>query len=121
MRILIGVVAVAVALLAGCATVGEIRANPPVISLTSSSPAEQVAECIRDGWQSTSLIGGSVGGQLQKSGSSFSVIAPNPESPWHVADVAPLAGSASKVTYRFHRTWQSPAASVTDVVKTCAN
>ncbi|MDH0646228.1 hypothetical protein N5D48_05110 [Pseudomonas sp. GD03858] len=118
MRILIG--AVAVMLLAGCANVADIRSSPPVLSLTSKKSAEQTAECIRDGWQSTSLIGGSVGGVLQKSGGSFSVIAPNAESPWHVADVIPTGGSKSKVVYRFHRNWQEPSDRVLDVVKSCA-
>ncbi|HFL7941860.1 TPA: hypothetical protein ACG5DM_004975 [Pseudomonas putida] len=118
MRILIG--AVGLMLLAGCATVADVRATPPVLSLTSARPAEQVAECIRDGWQSTSLTGGSVGGLLQKSGSGFSVIAPDPVSPWHIADIAPTGTSTSKVIYRFHRKWQAPGANIINVVKTCA-
>lgn len=118
MRILIA--ALGLALLAGCANVAEIRSGPPVLSLASKKSAVQTAECIRDGWQSTSLIGGSVGGVLQASGGSFSVIAPNAESPWHVADVIPTGGSTSKVVYRFHRTWQSPSDRVLDVVKSCA-
>lgn len=118
MRILVG--AVGLVLLAGCANVADIRANPPVLSLISQKSAEQTAECIRDGWQSTSLIGGSVGGVLQKSGRGFSVIAPNPESPWHVADVVPSGATTSKVSYRFHRTWQAPSDKVLVVVKSCA-
>lgn len=118
MRILIGMVGLA--LLAGCANVADIRANPPVLSLTSTKSAEQVAECIRDGWQSTSIIGGSVGGVLQKSGNNYSVIAPNSETPWHIADVAPSAVDASKITYRFHRTWQAPSEKVLSIVRSCA-
>lgn len=118
MRILIG--AVGLALLGGCANVADIRANPPVLSLKSTKSAEQVAECIRDGWQSTSIIGGSVGGVLQKSGNSYSVIAPNSESPWHIADIVSVAVDASKITYRFHRTWQEPSEKVLSVVRSCA-
>lgn len=118
MRILMG--ALGLALLAGCANVADIRANPPVLSLKSAKSAEQVAECIRDGWQSTSIIGGSVGGVLQKSGNSYSVIAPNPESPWHIADIAPVTVDSSKITYRFHRTWQAPSERVLGVVRSCA-
>lgn len=118
MRILAG--ALGLLVLGGCANVADIRANPPVLSLKSTKSAEQVAECIRDGWQSTSIIGGSVGGVLQKSGNSYSVIAPNPETPWHIADIAPLAVDASKITYRFHRTWQAPSEKVLSVVRSCA-
>lgn len=118
MRILI--CGLGLSLLGGCANVADIRTNPAVLSLNSTKSAEQVAECIRDGWQSTSLVGGSVGGVLQKSGNSYSVIAPNPETPWHIADIVPAAAGASKITYRFHRTWQAPSAKVVDVVNTCA-
>jgi hypothetical protein len=117
MRILIG--ALAVAMLAGCATTNDIRNNPPIVKVSSSKSAKHVAECIRDGWQGTSLIGGSVGGVLQTSGEKYSVIAPNPESPWHVADVTPMP-SGSMVAYHFFRTWQDPSSSVTDVVRNCS-
>lgn len=112
--------ALGLSLLGGCANVADIRANPAVLSLNSTKSAEQVAECIRDGWQSTSIVGGSVGGVLQKSGNSYSVIAPNPETPWHIADIDPATVDASKITYRFHRTWQAPSGKVVDVVKACA-
>jgi hypothetical protein len=118
MRILIA--GLAMALLAGCSSVAEIRATPAVLSLSSQKPARAVAECIRDGWQATSIVGGSVGGILQQSGERFSVIAPNSESPWHVADVVPVGGG-SAVRYHFFRTWQSPSAQVTKVVSDCTN
>lgn len=117
MKLFVG--ALAVALLAGCSTASDIRNTPPVLQLSSAKTAKNVAECIRDGWQGTSLIGGSVGGVLQSSGDRYSVIAPNPESPWHVVDIAPSA-SGSTVAYHFFRTWQDPSAKVTDVVKNCA-
>lgn len=113
-------VAVALMLLAGCSSVAEIRTTPAVLSLSSTKPAKAVAECIRDGWQATPIVGGSVGGILQQSGERFSVIAPNSESPWHVADVVPV-GSGSIVRYHFFRTWQSPSAQVTKVVSDCTN
>lgn len=116
MRILIGVLVVS--LLAGCSSVADIRATPAVLSLSSENPAKVVAECIRDGWQSTSIIGGTVGGVLQQSGDKFSVVAPNGESPWHVVDVFP-SGSGSTVRYHFYRTWQSPNDKVTKVVSNC--
>lgn len=116
MRIVIG--ALAVALLAGCSTVEDIRENPPIVDSHSAKSAESVAECIRDGWQGVSLVGGSVGGQLQKSGGRYAVIAPNSETPWHVADVKPEQGG-SRVTYRFYRTWQSPPSGVPAVVSRC--
>ncbi|QYM99497.1 hypothetical protein K1T36_20740 [Pseudomonas protegens] len=116
MRILIA--GLAMALLAGCSSVAEIRATPAVLSLSSPKQAKAVAECIRDGWQATSIVGGSVGGILQQSGEGFSVIAPNSESPWHVADVSPAAGG-SIVRYHFYRTWQSPSNQVIRVVSDC--
>ena len=117
MRLIVG--ALAVALLAGCATTNDIRSNPPIVKVSSSKSAKLVAECIRDGWQGTSLIGGSVGGVLQTSGEKYSVIAPNSESPWHVADVTPTP-NGSMVAYHFFRTWQDPSSSVTDVVRNCS-
>lgn len=118
MRFLLAV-PVLLAGLAGCATTNDIRSNPPIIKISSSKSAKSVAECIRDGWQGTSLIGGSVGGVLQTSGEKYSVIAPNPESPWHVVDVTPTP-SGSVVAYHFFRTWQDPATRVTDVVRSCS-
>lgn len=118
MRILIA--ALGVALLTGCSSVADIRKTPAVLSISSTKPARVVAECIRDGWQSTSIVGGSVGGVLQQSGDKFSVVAPNGESPWHVADVLPV-GSGSAVQYRFYRTWQSPSDRVTKVVSDCSS
>lgn len=117
MRILIG--ALAVALLAGCSNVADIRSNPALLSISSEKPAKAVAECVRDGWQSTSIIGGSVGGILQQSGERFSVVAPNGESPWHVVDVVPKGGG-SIAQYHFYRTWQSPNDMVTKVVSDCS-
>lgn len=74
--------------LVGCSSVAEVRDTPRLLVITSSAPAEQVAECIRDGWQSTKVVGGSVGGVLQKSGARYSVVT-SPEIPWHVVDVYP--------------------------------
>ena len=117
MRILIG--AMAVALLVGCSSVADVRRAPAVLSLSSAKPAKVIAECIRNGWQSTSIVGGSIGGILQQSGDRISVVAPNGESPWHVVDVNPVA-SGSSVQYRFYRTWQSPSDKVTQVVSNCS-
>lgn len=105
----------------GCSTVQDIRETPPVARLHSAKSAEELAECIVNSWQSVSLIGGSVGGQIQKSGSSYSVIAPNAETPWHVADILPLVDGGSNVTYRYHRTWQSPNSKVVSAIKACAD
>lgn len=117
MRILIG--AAVVALLAGCSSVADVRTTPAVLSINSNKPAKAVAECIRDGWQSTSIVGGSVGGILQQSGDKFAVIAPNAEAPWHVVDVLPT-GAGSSIKYRFYRTWQSPSDKITKIVSDCS-
>lgn len=113
------VAALGVALLAGCSSIADVRSTPAVLSLSSAKPAKLIAECIRDGWQSTSIVGGSIGGILQQSGDRLSVVAPNGESPWHVVDVTPAA-SGSSVQYRFYRTWQSPSDKVTQVVSDCS-
>lgn len=113
------VIALFMSTLCACSTVSDTRNTPPVLSLVSSAPPLQVAECIQDGWQNTSLVGGSVGGALQKSGSTYSVIAPNTETPWHVVDVA-KSHSGSKVSYHFFRSWQSPSDKVLDVVRRCS-
>lgn len=117
MRILLG--ALVVALLGGCSTVADIRQNSSLVSLASKNSSESVAECIRDGWQTTSVIGGSVGGVLQKSVDGYAVIAPNAENPWHVVDIK-TKGTGSLISYRFYRTWQSPPAAVPETVRRCA-
>ncbi|WP_313650440.1 hypothetical protein [Pseudomonas soli] len=106
------------ALLAGCASVNDTRGNPPLLSLQSSKAAPDVAECIRDGWQSTTVLGASIGGILQSSGARYSVLAPDAQAPLHVVDVTPNA-NGSVVQYHFYRTWQSPLQRVTDAVKAC--
>lgn len=104
--------------LAGCSSVADVRGNQPVLTLNSALPAEHAAECIRDGWQATKVLGGTVGGVLQKSGNRYSVVA-SPDIPWHVADVEP-SESGSRITYHFYRTWQSPPAQVLEAVRDCA-
>lgn len=116
MRLLI--TAAGIVCLTACSSVAEVRDTPPLIVIKSSAPAEQVAECIRDGWQSTKVVGGSIGGVLQKSGPRYSVVA-SPEIPWHVVDVD-SSQSGSIVTYHFYRTWQSPPAQVQQVIRSCA-
>lgn len=113
------IIGLALAMLEGCSSISDIRANPPTVELTTRCPANEVAECIRDGWQDIRIIGGSIGGVLQSSGERYSVIAPNAEMPWHVADVTPY-GKGSRVSYHFYRTWQSPMERVIEVVKGCS-
>lgn len=117
MRVLFG--AFGLALLAGCASVAETRSNPPLLTLSSQKSAQQVAECIRDSWQSTTVLGASVGGILQSSGARYSVLAPDAQAPLHLVDVEP-SGAGSTVRYHFYRTWQSPLERVTDAVTACA-
>lgn len=117
MRILIGVLGAA--LLSGCASVADTRSNPPLLVLNSQKPARELAECIRDTWQSTTVLGASIGGILQTSGDRYSVLAPDAQAPLHLVDVEPAKGG-STVRYHFYRTWQSPLARVTDAVRVCA-
>lgn len=117
MRILIG--AVLLAILAGCASVADTRSNPPLLTLSSQKSALELAECIRDKWQNTTVLGASIGGILQSSGDRYSVLAPDAQAPLHLVDVEPSKGG-SMVRYHFYRTWQSPLDRVTDAVKVCA-
>lgn len=117
MRTLIG--AVGITLLAGCASVADTRSNPPLLSLSSQKPAREVAECIRDSWQSTTVLGSSIGGILQTSGSRYSILAPDAQAPLHLVDVD-STNSGSEIRYHFYRTWQSPLGRVTDAVRACA-
>lgn len=117
MRILI--TALAVAMLPGCASVGDTRSNPALLVLQSSKQPKQAAECIRDAWQNTSVLGASVGGVLQSSGERYSVLAPDVQAPLHLVDITPTPGG-SRISYHFYRTWQSPLERVPDAVRSCA-
>lgn len=117
MRALIG--AVGLTFLAGCASVSDTRSNPPLLTLSSPTPARAVAECIRDSWQSTTVLGSSIGGTLQISGNRYSILAPDAQAPLHLVDVDPT-NSGSEIRYHFYRTWQSPLQRVTDAVRACA-
>ena len=117
MRLCIG--AMGLALLAGCAGVGETRTNPPLLELDSSMQPRQAAECVRDAWQNTTVLGASVGGILQSSGDRFSILAPDAQAPLHLVDITPTE-SGSRITYHFYRTWQSPLDRVLEAVRSCA-
>lgn len=106
------------AMLAGCANVADTRSNPPLLSLSSHRPALDVAECIRDSWQSTTVVGASLGGVMQKSGDRYSVLAPDTQAPLHLVDIVPDKGG-SFIQYHFYRTWQSPLERVIDAVRKC--
>lgn len=69
MKLFVG--SLALVSMAGCASVGDSRSNPPLLSLQSSKPAKVVAECIRDGWQGTTVLGAGIGGILQTSGDRY--------------------------------------------------
>lgn len=111
--------ALGVLMLAGCASVGDTRRNPPLLELHSSRQPKQVAECVRDAWQNTTVLGASVGGVLQSSGSRYSILAPDAQSPLHLVDVTPAPGG-SRISYHFYRTWQTPLQRVPDAVRSCA-
>lgn len=113
------ILAAGLALLAGCASVGDTRNTPPLLSLNSKNSPKQVAECIRDGWQNINVWGAGIGGTLQESSGRYTVFSPDSQTPWSLADVQPVSGG-SAIRYHFYRTWQSPNASITDVVKSCS-
>lgn len=49
--------AVAVALLAGCASMNEKRADGPAASFSSTKSVEKLSECVLFAWQNQSLAG----------------------------------------------------------------
>lgn len=63
MRILIG--AVGLALLAGCASMEEKRANGPAHAYSSRQTASAVAECVLYAWQNQSLAGSHIDASIQ--------------------------------------------------------
>lgn len=118
-RVRILAVGLGLASLAGCATVGDTRNNPSLLELDSRLQPQQAAECVRDAWQRTTVLGASLGGVLQSSGGRLSVLAPDAQSPVHLVDVTPTQGG-SHISYHFYRTWQSPLQRVLDAVMSCA-
>lgn len=117
MRILMA--ALGVVVLTGCASVGDTRSNPPLLELHTAKQPKQAAECVRDAWQNTTVLGASVGGVLQSSGERYSVLAPDVQAPLHLVDFTPAPGG-SRISYHFYRTWQSPLGRVLDAVRSCA-
>lgn len=117
MRLFFG--AFGLSLVVSCANVTDTRSNPALLSLSSQKPAREVAECIRDGWQGTTVLGSSVGGILQRSGGGYSILAPDAQAPLHLVDVVSKNGG-SEIRYHFYRTWQYPLERVTDAVRACA-
>lgn len=63
MRVLIG--AVGLALLAGCASMNEIRVDGPARSFSSAKATNDVAECVLFAWQNQSLMGAHYGASIQ--------------------------------------------------------
>lgn len=105
-------------ILPGCSTIEEVREKPALLEFRTSASAKDVAECIRDGWQAISVLGGPLGGDMQSSGARYTVVAPNVEQPWHVVDVMPTA-KGTQVSYHFKNTWQSPLERIVQVVRSC--
>lgn len=63
MRLLI--VGMALALLAGCASMNEKRAEGPARSFSSPKAANDVAECVLFAWQNQALMGAHYGATIQ--------------------------------------------------------
>ncbi|WP_154219935.1 hypothetical protein [Pseudomonas syringae] len=106
-------------LLAGCANISDTRNTHPVLSISSKKPAKDVAQCIRDGWQNVSVWGAGIGGTLQESSGSYTVIAPDAQTPWHLVDISP-SPKGSTIKYYFYREWQSPLDRIKNAVIGCA-
>ncbi|MNG98591.1 hypothetical protein D3C81_1440070 [compost metagenome] len=63
MRVLIG--ALGLAMLSGCASMNEKRADGPAFTVKSSKPVDQVAECVLFAWQNQPLMGAHYAAALQ--------------------------------------------------------
>lgn len=81
------VVVVAALVLGGCASVEELRQRAPEGTFATAKPAESVAECIRDGWESQKFGGAAYPVASQKSGDRYTVVSPNNGAPIELADV----------------------------------
>ncbi len=74
-------------LVAGCATMDEMREDKLYASYTTSKPAKQVAECIRDEWMRKKYVGSPMSAVLQESPDRYTVTSPGVGSPVEFVDV----------------------------------
>lgn len=85
-----------VLLLAGCASVTDLRNGAPIASWDSAKPAQPVAECIRDAWQNQRIGLEANGATLQTTGTLLTVVSPPGGVPAEVADIQ-ASSTGSKV------------------------
>lgn len=78
----------ALALLAGCASIGELRGGEPYATLHTTKAPQAVAECIRDAWQNQKMGLQATGATIQRTGDVVTVIASMGGPPLEVADIA---------------------------------
>lgn len=103
MRNLIG--AAGIVLLAGCtATMNETRLSGPARVFSSGVPARELAECIRDTWQSQSMFGNNTDSYMDTRGSSYVVRTVGAEQ---FADISPAKDGAKVSYYQASNTWIS--------------
>lgn len=99
------VICLALSALAGCsATMSETRQNGPTKVFSSSVPARELAECIRDTWQSQSMFGNNTDSYMDTRGSSYVVRTVGAEQ---FADVSPAKDGARVSYYQASNTWIS--------------
>lgn len=63
-------------LVAGCATMDEMREDKLYASYTTSKPVKQVAECIRDEWMRQKYVGSPMSAVLQESSGKYTIVSP---------------------------------------------
>lgn len=80
---------VLVAVLGGCATVGQLQEKQPYAVFATKKQPKALAECIRDGWQEQTFGGAPYPVAMQSTGEQFMVVSPNNGSPIELAVVAP--------------------------------
>lgn len=99
------ITALALAALAGCtATMTETRQKGPAKVFSSSVPARELAECIRDTWQSQSMFGNNTDSYMDTRGSSYVVRTVGAEQ---FADISPAKDGAKVSYYQASNTWIS--------------
>ena len=82
-------------LISGCASVADLQTSTPYATLSSVLPAQTVAQCIRDKWQSQRFGIEGNGAVLQQSGPNFTVVSPPTGFPSEVAKVSSNGQSTS--------------------------
>lgn len=92
---------VALLVLAGCATVDDVRQFPAESVHYSEKPAAEIAECVHDAWQNVTFFGAPYEADVSRLGQRYTV-AVTPASPSELADII-TEGERTRVEFRHGR------------------